>query len=418
MFYNQNTCSMNAFEKLEMLGAQMGLEPAEESPAASNPHALAACGHTPAQLAQAFGGAPDTSVSIKDKKKNSLGIHSAIMPGGKRIALLKTMLTSVCERNCNYCPFRKGRDFRRATFKPDEMASAFTQLHQGKAVEGLFLSSGVAGGGPATQDRLIDTIDILRRKYKYRGYVHLKVMPGTERDQVHRAMQLADRLSVNLEAPNQTALTRLAPMKILMEELLQPLKWAAEIKAAGPPRGSVTGRWPSLVTQFVVGAAGESDVDLLGMTQSLNKQIGLQRAYFSAFNPVRDTPFENMAAENPWREHRLYQASFLLRDYGFEFEDLPFGATGNLPIETDPKVGWAKQNLTETPVDVNKADRRTLLKVPGIGPKGVEAILRERGRGTLRELGDLRALGVLAQRAAPYILLAGRRPVAQMSLGI
>jgi predicted DNA-binding helix-hairpin-helix protein len=154
------------------------------------------------------------------------------------------------------------------------------------------------------------------------------------------------------------------------------------------------------------------------MTQSLNKQIGLQRAYFSAFNPVRDTPFENMAAENPWREHRLYQASFLLRDYGFEFEDLPFGATGNLPLESDPKVGWAKQNLTEAPVDVNKADRRTLLKVPGIGPKGVDAILRERGRGTLRELGDLRALGVLAQRAAPYILLAGRRPAAQMSRGL
>ena len=408
---------MNAFEKLEMLGAQMGLEPAEENVAAGNPHATAACGHSPAQLAQAFGANPAReSVSLRDNKKNSLGIHNAIMPGGKRIALLKTMLTSVCERNCNYCPFRKGRDFRRATFKPDEMASAFMQLHQGKAVEGLFLSSGVAGGGPSTQDRLIDTVDILRRKKGYRGYLHLKIMPGTERDQVLRAMQLADRLSVNLEAPNQTALTKLAPMKILLEELLQPLKWAAEFKKAGPPSNSVTGRWPSLVTQFVVGAAGESDVELLGLTTQLNKQIGLQRAYFSAFHPVSDTPFENMTPENPWREHRLYQASFLLRDYGFEFEELPFGPTGHLPLETDPKVGWAKQNLTETPIEVNKADRRTLLKVPGIGPKGVDAILRERRRGTLRELGDLKSLGVLAQRAAPFILLAGHRPMAQMRL--
>lgn len=407
----------DALEKLERMSAQMTLEPAEEHAPASNPHATAACGHTPADLARAFGTAAErTSVSVKEPKKNSLGIHHAIMPGGQRIALLKTMLTTVCERNCNYCPFRKGRDFRRATFRADEMASVFAQLHRSRVVEGLFLSSGVAGGGPSTQDRLIDTIDILRRKQGYRGYVHLKLMPGTQRDQVHRAMQLADRLSINLEAPTQPALTRLAPMKVLIEELLQPLKWAAEIKQAGPPRGSLTGRWPSLATQFMVGPGGESDVDLLAMTQTLNKKVGLQRAYFSAFRPLTDTPFENLTAENPWREHRLYQASFLLRDYGFEFEDLPFGKSGHLPLDADPKVGWARMNLTETPVEVNKADRRDLLRVPGIGPRGVEAILRERQRGTLRELGDLRKLGVLAQRAAPFVLLDGRRPPAQLAL--
>lgn len=408
---------MNAVEKLELVGAQMALEPAEENAAASNPHGPAPCGHAPAELARAFGGNPAReSVSVKDSKKNSLGVHNAIMPGGKRIALLKTMLTTVCERNCHYCPFRKGRDFRRATFRPDEMASVFMQLRRSRTIEGLFLSSGIAAGGPATQDRLIDTLEILRRKQGFRGYVHLKVMPGAEREQVRRAMALADRISVNLEAPNQAALTRLAPMKILLEELLQPLIWAAEIKRQESPRGNVNGRWPSLVTQFVVGAAGESDVELLGMTHQLNRRIGLQRAYFSAFHPVPDTPFENKAPENPWREHRLYQASFLLRDYGFEFEELPFGAAGNLPLETDPKVSWAKLNLSEAPVDVNQADRRALLRVPGIGPKGVDAILRERRRGALRELGDLRKLGVLAQRAAPFILLAGRRPAAQMRL--
>jgi predicted DNA-binding helix-hairpin-helix protein len=128
------------------------------------------------------------------------------MPGGKTIALLKTMLTSACERDCYYCPFRAGRDYRRATFKPEEMARTFNELQRSRIAEGLFLSSGVAGGGVRTQDRLIDTIDVLRNKLNYRGYVHLKIMPGTERDQVLRAMQLSDRISVNLEAPNSRRL--------------------------------------------------------------------------------------------------------------------------------------------------------------------------------------------------------------------
>ncbi len=155
---------------------------------------------------------------------------------GKRIALLKTLLTSACERNCFYCPFRAGRDFRRAaTFKPDEMAKAFMELYRSRIAEGFFLSSGIAGGGIRTQDQLIDTAEILRRKMGYTGYLHLKIMPGSQRAQVERAMQLADRVSINLEAPNSNGLARLAPRKIFIDELLRPLQWVDEIRRTRAP---------------------------------------------------------------------------------------------------------------------------------------------------------------------------------------
>ena len=377
--------------------------------------APAPCGHSPASLQQAFAGDARGLVNPSQAKKNALGVHMAVMPGGKRIRLLKTMLTSACERNCNYCPFRAGRDMRRATFKPEEMARAFNQIHQKGGAEGLFLSSGIAGGGVRTQDRLIDTIEILRNRLGFRGYVHLKIMPGTERDQLLRAMMLADRVSVNLEAPNSVRLATLAPKKEFASELFTPLKWAADIRATMPPPQNGTGRWGSFVTQFVVGGAGESDVELLQTTGMLTK-VGLQRAYFSAFHPVRDTPMENLPAENPWREHRLYQASFLLRDYGFDFEDLPFQQNGHLPLDTDPKLGWARQNLKHAPIDVNTAERRSLLKIPGIGPIGADAIIAARRVHKLRDLKQLKALGVNATRAAGFVLLDGARPAQQLAL--
>jgi predicted DNA-binding helix-hairpin-helix protein len=408
---------VDAYRKLELLSSQMALEPAEEAGqvAITDPNAPAPCGHSPAELQRVFGNDPAReSVSLSDQKKNSLGVHDAVMPGGQRIRLLKTLLTSACERDCYYCPFRAGRNFRRATFKPEEMAKVFTQLHRAGEVGGFFLSSGIAGGGVKTQDRLLDTADILRRKLGYRGYLHLKIMPGSERDQVLHAMTLTDRISINLEAPNQARLAHLAPRKVFLEELLQPLKWAADIKRTMPPPRF--GRWPSLVTQFVVGAVGESDVEILQTTSYLTKELGLQRAYFSAFHPVIDTPLENNPPENPWREHRLYQASFLLRDYGFEFEDLPFAQDGRLPLDIDPKVGWARTNLNETPVEINRADRRELLKVPGIGPKGAEAIIAARRTHQLREIKQLTQLGIHAARAVPFILLDGKRPAQQLQL--
>jgi len=441
---------MDAIEKLGLIGDQMVLEPAEESDSATprpvgsvNPNipsrlsdgarpraapvaeAVAACGHSPAELRRVFGSGANVGDVLTtltqgkgdplERKKHSLGIYQAVA-GGKRVPLLKTLLTSACERDCYYCPFRAGRNFRRATFKPEEMARVFTQMNQANIASGLFLSSGIIGGGVRTQDKLLDTADILRRKMNFAGYIHLKLMPGLERDQLLRAMELADRVSINLEAPNTERLQKLAPHKFFFEELLQPLKWADEIRRTLTPEKTWKGRWPSTVTQLVVGGAGENDLEILTTTMYGLKQLRLQRVYFSAFHPISDTPLENHAPENPWREHRLYQASFLMRDYGFDLEDMPFAADGRLPLDMDPKLGWAKQNLSEAPVEVNRASRRDLLRVPGIGPKGVDAILQARRQGKLRELRDLRALGILADRAAPFVLLDGQRPARQLSL--
>jgi predicted DNA-binding helix-hairpin-helix protein len=366
---------------------------------------------------------PDADQGINapylDKTENcpdAVFVHPAILPNGQKIKLLKTLLSSACERDCYYCPFRAGRDMRRASFQPEEFARLFMMLATKGIAEGVFLSSGLIGGGIRTEDKLIDTADILRHKLGFRGYIHLKVMPGSEKAQVERAMLLADRVSVNLEAPNDARLAKLAPHKQFVEELLQPLKWMDEIRRTQPGYAAWRGRWPSSVTQFVAGGAGESDLELLTTTDYLYRRLGLKRAYFSPFNPIPNTPLENQAPTPVIREHRLYQASFLLRDYGFEVEELPFEADGRLPVQTDPKLAWARKNLTGQPVEVNRAERQQLLRIPGIGPKGAEVILRARRQGRIREVSALKKMGILAERAAPFLLLDGKRAAFQPAL--
>ncbi|MBL6959745.1 MAG: helix-hairpin-helix domain-containing protein [Anaerolineales bacterium] len=363
-------------------------------------------------------------------REDDLHIHPAVMPNGRKTRLLKTLLTSACERNCYYCPFRAGRDFRRATCKPEEFAKLFMQLHRADLVDGLFISSGVAGGGIRTQEQLLDTTEILRNKMGFRGYIHLKIMPGAEKGQVLRGMQLADRVSVNLEAPNSKRLAQLAPKKVFMEELLRPLRWVEEIRRTERPplqpwrfdygkeksSSAQRGRWPSSTTQFVAGGADESDLELLSTTARLYSDLHLARTYFMAFNPVPDTPMENKSPTPALRELRLYQASFLLRDYGFDLEELPFAGEGNLPLPTDPKEAWAEINLTHDPVEVNEASPRQLLRVPGIGPMTANRIVGARRICQIRDLSQLRKLGIAAQRAAPFILLGGKRMATQTRL--
>lgn len=353
---------------------------------------------------------------IDGKDLPEIPISEVSMPGGKKMKVLKTMLTSACERNCNYCPFRAGRNLRRQTFKPEELAKIFMEVHRTGAVEGLFLSSGIIKGGVSTQDRLIDTADILRNKLGYRGYMHLKIMPGAERDQVRRSMQLATRVSVNLEAANESRLPLLAPMKQFEQELLAPLKWAQEIRQNENPQLAWNGRWASTITQFVVGPSGESDLELLSSTEYLYKSLGLKRSYYSAFFPIQDTPLENHAPEDPMREHRLYQSSFLLRDYGFDLEDMPFNQSGNLPLDIDPKLAWAQQHLLHKPIEVNRASREKLLLIPGIGPFGAASILKARRQRKIRSLAALRKLGIGTKRAKPFILLDGLQPAYQLRL--
>jgi len=399
MFYNLD---MNALDTLIELSGQMELEHAEETRRTSSK-----VQENPAQSPPAC---------FTPKEKRAAFVHPAILPNGKPIHLLKTLLSSACERDCYYCPFRAGRDFRRATFKPQEFADLFMKLNQSKMAEGIFLSSGIAAGGANTQNKILDTAEILRKRMGFRGYMHLKIMPGAEKGQVERAMQLADRVSVNLEAPNTERLAKLAPHKVFLEELLEPLKWVEEIRRTQPAYKFWNGKYPSTVTQFVAGGSDESDLELLTTTDWLTKNVRLKRAYFSAFYPIRDTPLENKAAVDPLREHRLYQASFLLRDYGFDLEEMPFMQDGNLPLPTDPKLAWAQMNLSEKPLEINRAEKRELLRVPGIGLKGVEAILSARRKGKLQDLSALRKMGIVVARAAPFLLLDGKRSASQLSL--
>jgi predicted DNA-binding helix-hairpin-helix protein len=377
---------MNAISRLKLLTAQMHLEPAED----------ALC------------------PKLSQRKQDEIYLSSAALPNGKRISLLKTLLTSVCERNCFYCPFRSGRDMRRATFKPDEFARVFMHLYSSGAVEGIFLSSGVVNGGIHTQDHLLATAEILRQKYQFKGYLHLKIMPGVEKPQVEQAMLLADRVSINLEAPNDTRLHQLAPKKQFLDELMQPLHWINQIRQTTSPHKAWKGTWPSSVTQFVVGAVGDTDLEILSTTENLHRYTGLARAYFSAFNPIENTPLENQTPTPQIRQNRLYQASFLLRDYGFTLEDLPFLKSGNLPEKNDPKTAWAQVHLTHHPVEINLASPEELIRIPGIGPKSVKVILSARRERRLSDLSTLGKLGIHAQKASPYILLNGRRPEQQL----
>jgi predicted DNA-binding helix-hairpin-helix protein len=323
------------------------------------------------------------------------------------------MATTACEKNCFYCPFRAGRSMmKRLTFTPDELAGGFDTLQRAGKVEGMFLSSGIIKGGVTTQDKIIETAEIVRRRYGYNGYLHLKVMPAIEYDQLYRLMQLADRVSVNLEGPTQERLNALAPKKDFEHDLLTMLRWAEEIRRKHPDE-----KLAGTVTQFVVGAVGDTDQELLLLSNRLYRQYGLTRAYYSGFSPVIQTPFENLPPTDPLREYRLYQASFLLRDYGWKVEDLPFQSDGNIVLDMDPKRAWAERYLRETPLEIMTARRDQLLRIPGIGPKGADAILHARRLSRLTELSHLRQLNIRApEQAAPYILLDGHRPAIQMGL--
>lgn len=355
--------------------------------------------------------ADDSSQRIPDVSDS---VATVIGQGGRRVPLLRILQTSACEKNCYYCPFRAGRRLRRNTLEPDELAAAFDQMQRRGLVEGLFLSSGIIGT-VRTMDRMLATVELVRRKYQWRGYVHLKLLPNAEEAQIERAALLADRLSVNLEAPNEARLARLAPKKDFDHGLVEPLQRAWSIVRRLRRQGYAVAT-AGAVTQYVVGPAGESDQELLAASQQLYRQVGLRRAYYSAFNPIDDTPLQEVAPTPPLREHRLYQADFMLRQYGFAVDELPFDSQGNLPNDCDPKLAWALRHPESFPVEINRAPQAHLLRVPGIGPQGAAAIVQARRSARLRSLEDLQRLGVRSRQAAPYILFDGRSPNHQLRL--
>ncbi len=265
--------------------------------------------------------APQTDAAPPDRRVLPCVSHLTT-PWGQRKATLKVLQTSACQNNCYYCAFRAGRDVRRAHLTPDELARSFDLMYRAGLVESLFLSSGVMGTN-RTMDEMLATVELVRGKYAFRGYVHLKLLPGAEAGHIERAIELADRVSVNLEAPTPAALAALAPLK-RMESLVGPLRAAAEIIRRGDPLRSPSwaGARPAptigharlgMSTQFVVGPAGESDRELLATAQMLYRELRVTRAYYSAFSPVKDTPLEDVQPTDPRREFRLYQADWLLR---------------------------------------------------------------------------------------------------------
>ena len=386
---------METIEKLKLFSINMPFEAAED------------VGTFPTNL-----GCHDELSKLKER----FPVTQARLPNGRTIPLLKTMQTSVCERDCNYCCFRSGRDTPRASLTPDDLAAAIVKLSEAGVARGVFLSSGITGGGIRTQDRIIQTAEILRGKYHYQDYIHLKIMPGAEKDQIFRAMQLADRVSINLEGPDEKSLNKLAPRKIFFEELLEPLRLIENIRKNHSPHLAWKNTWPSSCTQFVVGAVGETDLGLLQTTVNLQSNFKITRAYYSKFSPVMDTPFENLPALNPWRQHRLYQAFYLLRDYHFELEELSFQGTGNLDLKKDPKLAWAEVHLNESPVELNTADYQELIKVPGIGPISAQKICQQRRYGKIQDTNTLNKMGIPLKRASRFILLDGQQPAYQPGL--
>lgn len=335
-------------------------------------------------------------------------IYPAALPSGRRVPMLKVLQQGGCERSCLYCAERLGGGCRESlSFSPDDLARLFMELHQQRTVMGLFLSSAIRGGAVATMDRMLATAELLRGRLRYRGYLHLKIIPGCSADQVDRAMALATRVSVNMEAPSAVRLSHLAPAKGFDSQILGPMRQVARAEKEG--RYQRAGQ----TTQLVVGADEESDQEIARAAFWLYRQLRLARVYYSGFQPVAGTPLADRAPAAFLREHRLYQADFLMRRYRFELEELYFDGSGNLPRETDPKTLWATRHPERFPVEVNRAAPDELMRVPGIGPKSARRLIELRAQGPIRDVGALRASGAYWRIAAPYLLLDGRRAARQ-----
>ncbi|NMB76693.1 MAG: putative DNA modification/repair radical SAM protein [Myxococcales bacterium] len=339
-------------------------------------------------------------------------IYPAQLSGGRVLRQLKVLLDNACPFSCAYCAQRAGRDTPRTRFTPEELSRLFASLVERGAVDGLFLSSGIGRSPVATMDRMLATVEIIRRRYDFQGFVHLKILPGAEPAQIERAAELADRLSINLEAPSAAYLSRLSAQKDLPGDILRRMSWISTAVRARRARAR------SHTTQFVIGAGEESDREVLGAAWRLYRQYSLGRAYYSAFRPIPGTPLEDRPRAPLLRQHRLYQADFLLRHYGFSPHELVVEDSGNLAAGGDPKLLWACAHPELFPVEVNRAPRELLLRVPGFGERTVRRIIEARKIQPIRDLAELARLAPLAQKAAPFLLIRGKAARAQLDLGL
>jgi predicted DNA-binding helix-hairpin-helix protein len=335
---------------------------------------------------------------------------------GMRMSLLRILMTNACSYNCHYCPMRRDREMPRTLLKPEELVRIFLGARARGWCEGLFVTTGIPGRPVKVMDDLITALELLRERHRFGGYIHVKLVPGGQPAQIERLSQLASRVSVNLEAPCGASLASIAPEKSFgtavadLERVRGHLLLERAERAHGKPGDALhPGAVAGMTMQFVVGATNDTDRTILGTVGSLSAGGGIHHAHFSAFRPIENTPLEGAPAAPALREHRLYQADHLMRSYGFEMDEVVFEPTGNLPLAVDPKAAWAIAHPERFPVEVRTASPEELLRVPGIGPTSARRIVAERAETTIRNLADLRKLGVVTNRAAGFITLGGRR---------
>jgi putative DNA modification/repair radical SAM protein len=345
-----------------------------------------------------------------------MGICHAYAPDGRCISLLKILLTNHCVFDCHYCINRKSSNVRRARFTPQEVADLTIAFYKRNYIEGLFLSSGIVKSSDHTMEQLIETARILREEHLFRGYIHLKTIPEADAELVHRAGLYADRVSINVELPTEAGLTRLAPDKNAgrIEGAMGGLKLAiAEAKDASKRFKSAPKFAPAgQSTQMIVGADAANDAEIIGKASGLYDRYRLRRVYYSAFSPIPDASAVLPLKRPPLiREHRLYQSDWLMRFYGYTPDEVQQAAEadGMLPLDIDPKLAWALKFRERFPVDVNRAPREMLLRVPGLGVKAIDKLIASRRHRTLR-LADVATFTASIAKMRPFIVTADWRP--------
>ncbi|MFW9991124.1 MAG: putative DNA modification/repair radical SAM protein [Candidatus Odinarchaeota archaeon] len=334
------------------------------------------------------------------------GICHAFTPDGRCMSLFKVLMTNYCSYDCKYCMNANNCSSvkQKTMFTPEELARVFMGLYVRNYVEGLFLSSGVWKDADRTMEKIVDAIKLIRENYKFKGYMHIKILPGTSKDLIKQVMEVADRVSINVELPSASHLNEVSSTKDFDRDIIRCQQTIQDYFNKGLlPAGQTT--------QFIVGATDETDKDIIKMLEWEYKNVGLKRGYFTAFNPVKDTPLENQIGEKHEREVQLYRIDWLYRKYNYGVQEILniLNEDEMLPLKGDPKLMMAMKD-DRIPLDVNEASVAELLRVPGIGEISAKRIVN------LREVGqkitghaDLQRVGVVVKRARPFLIVNGKR---------
>jgi predicted DNA-binding helix-hairpin-helix protein len=341
------------------------------------------------------------------RSKDGKWIYPVTLPNGGKSTLFKTLISNSCSNDCRYCPLREQMDIRRCSLMPEETARVFWDYYSQKKVFGLFLSSGVLYTPDKTMDRLNSVARILRQKYKFKGYIHLKIIPGASNAAIEDALSLASAVSLNIETPGRQNLEKLSKKKQYIQDIIEPIKLISRLTGRGARYERVR-----QTTQFIVGAAGEKDNEIVKYMYGLYDRLKMHRVYFSAYQ--RGLGDDSLSSEKAMygrptdiliREHRLYQVDFLLRKYDFNESDIIYDNCGNLSLITDPKETWAMNHPEVFPVNINQASRQSLLKVPGLGPVTVKRILERRKQYRISDICDIGKPGIRLNKARGYLVL-------------